>query len=210
MLRLIEKPADPPSDLALVGVYLFNRKVFDAVEAIEPSARGELEITDAIQWLVDEGCSVLPHVIVGWWKDTGKLEDMLEANRIMLDGMDGEMLGEVDDVHRDPWSRSGRRGRPRSRTRSCGDPAIIGEGCEIVDAYIGPYTAVHDGCKVLGSEIEHSIMLQGSRIEHVGSRVSRQSARSERGRAQGGACHRCLPRDARRQLRSRDHLVSPS
>ena len=139
--------------------------------AIEPSARGELEITDAIQWLVDEGCSVLPHVITGWWKDTGKLEDMLEANRIMLDGMEGDVLGEVDgstEIH-----GRVRVGKGTTLTNSIvRGPAIIGEGCEIADAYIGPYTAVHDGCKVLGSEVEHSIMLQGSRIENVGSRVS--------------------------------------
>ena len=169
--RLVEKPADPPSDLALVGVYLFNARVFDAVKAIKPSARGELEITDAIQWLVDNGCDVLPHVIGGWWKDTGKLEDMLEANRIMLDTIESDLLGEYDEdseIH--GRVRLGKGSRlVNSIVRG---PAVIGESCEIVDAYIGPYTSVGDGCKVLGSEIEHSIMLAGSRIENCGSRLA--------------------------------------
>ncbi len=127
--RLIEKPADPPSDLALVGVYLFSNSVFEAVNAIEPSARGELEITDAIQWLVDNGRAVRPHIIGGWWKDTGKLEDMLEANRIMLDTIATEMLGETDE-------KSEIHGRVRVGEGSrivnsiVRGPAVIGESCE--------------------------------------------------------------------------------
>lgn len=169
--RLIEKPADPPSDLALVGVYLFNDCVFDAVKAIKPSARGELEITDAIQWLLESSCTVRPHIIGGWWKDTGKLEDMLEANRIMLDLIKTEILAVIDEdseVH----------GRVRMgegttlRNSIVRGPAVIGESCEITDAYIGPYTAIHDGCAVIGSEIEHSIMLPGARVEHAGVRLA--------------------------------------
>lgn len=169
--RLIEKPADPPSDLALVGVYLFDAKVFEAVNAIEPSARGELEITDAIQWLVDSGCRVHPHVISGWWKDTGKLEDMLEANRIMLDTIETEILGDCDEACRI-------HGRVRigegtlMQNSTVRGPAVIGEGCEIVDSYIGPYTSVHDGCKIIGSEVEHSIMLPGARVENAGGRLA--------------------------------------
>jgi glucose-1-phosphate thymidylyltransferase len=171
VVRLIEKPENPPSDLALVGVYLFDGGIFDAVNAIEPSARGELEITDAIQWLIDHGHTVRPHVIDGWWKDTGRLEDMLEANRIMLDALAPEQrseLGEGAVLH-------GRVGVGEGTTIANSvvrGPAIIGEGCEIRDAYIGPYTSVGDGCKVLGSEIEHSILLTGSRIENVGSRLA--------------------------------------
>lgn len=169
--RLIEKPADPPSDLALVGVYLFSNSVFEAVNSIEPSARGELEITDAIQWLVDNGRGVRPHIIGGWWKDTGKLSDMLEANRIMLDTIVTEMLGETDEA-----SEIHGRVRVGEGTRIENSivrgPAVIGESCEVVDAYIGPYTSVGDGCKVLGSEIEHSIMLAGSRVENCGSRLA--------------------------------------
>ncbi|PKQ29584.1 MAG: glucose-1-phosphate thymidylyltransferase [Actinobacteria bacterium HGW-Actinobacteria-10] len=171
IVRLIEKPDDPPSDLALVGVYLFNSRVFQAVNTIEPSARGELEITDAIQWLVDQGHSVLPHVIDGWWKDTGKLEDMLEANRIMLDAMkplQASSPGEGAAIH-------GRVGIGEATTiinSVVRGPAIIGDGCEVRDAYIGPYTSVGDGCKVLGSEVEHSIMLRDSRIEGLRARMA--------------------------------------
>lgn len=169
--RLVEKPEDPPSDMALVGVYLFNATVFEAVNAIEPSARGELEITDAIQWLVDQGRTVSPHVISGWWKDTGRLEDMLEANRIMLDLIETEVLGEVDD-------RSGVHGRVRigAGTRLTNSmvrgPAVIGEGCELVDAYVGPYSSVGDGCAILNTEIEHSIMLHDSKLEGCGARLA--------------------------------------
>jgi glucose-1-phosphate thymidylyltransferase len=170
IIRLIEKPTDPPSDLALVGVYLFDASVFEAVNAIQPSPRGELEITDAIQWLVDNGRTVRPHVIGGWWKDTGKLDDMLEANRIMLDTLDGEVLGEVDE-------KSAIHGRVRIGAGSLvvnstvRGPAVIGADCEIRDAYIGPYTSVNDGCAVIAAEIEHSILLPGARVVSVPLRV---------------------------------------
>ncbi|HSK48157.1 MAG TPA: glucose-1-phosphate thymidylyltransferase [Coriobacteriia bacterium] len=171
VVRLTEKPDVPPSDLALVGVYLFDSQVFEAVNAIEPSARGELEITDAIQWLVDTGRNVRPHIVDGWWKDTGKLDDMLEANRIMLDAMQPECLSEpAEDA-----ALHGRVGVGRdclivnSVVRG---PAIIGEGCEIRDSYIGPYTSVGDGCVVRGSEVEHSILLHGSRVEDIHTRLA--------------------------------------
>lgn len=169
--RLVEKPADPPSDLALVGVYLFNHRVFEAVNAIEPSARGELEITDAIQWLVDSGANVRPHVIGGWWKDTGKLSDMLEANRIMLDKIESEVLGN-DDADSQIHGRVRLGEGSRLVNSVVRGPAIIGESCDVIDAYIGPYTSVGDGCKVIGSEIEHSIMLAGSRVENCGIRIA--------------------------------------
>jgi glucose-1-phosphate thymidylyltransferase len=171
VVRLVEKPDDPPSDLALVGVYLFSNSIFEAVNAIEPSPRGELEITDAIQWLVDNGRTVRPHVIGGWWKDTGKLEDMLEANRIMLDVIETDVRGDTDggcQLH----------GRVRVgegsvlRNSTVRGPVAIGEGCEITDAYIGPYTSVGDGCKIIGSEVEHSILLRDARLEGVGPRVA--------------------------------------
>lgn len=165
--RLIEKPMDPPSDLALVGVYLFDSGIFEAVNSIEPSARGELEITDAIQWLVDHGRTVRPHVIEGWWKDTGKLSDILEANRIMLDQIETVVLGEVDD----PDSLHGRvhiaKGA-RVVNSTVRGPVAIGEGAVIENAFIGPYTSVGDGCVVRGSEVEHSILLHHSVLEDVG------------------------------------------
>jgi glucose-1-phosphate thymidylyltransferase len=171
ILRLVEKPVEPPSDLALVGVYLFDKQIFEAVNAIEPSARGELEITDAIQWLIDHGRVVRPHIIDGWWKDTGRLDDMLEANRILLDALVPQKFSEPGDngvLH-------GRVGVGVGSTivnSVVRGPAIIGDGCEIRDAYIGPYTSVGDGCKVLGSEVEHSILLADSRVEQIGSRLA--------------------------------------
>lgn len=171
VVRLIEKPSEPKSDLALVGVYLFGSRVFDAVAAITPSARGELEITDAIQWLIDNDYGVRPHVIGGWWKDTGRLDDMLEANRFVLDTIDAEMLGEADDDSQvDGRVRIGAGTKLVSSTVR--GPVVIGEGCEIVDAYIGPFTSIADGCVVVGSEVEHSILLMGARIENTGGRVT--------------------------------------
>ena len=169
VVRLIEKPKVPPSNLALVGVYMFDSAIFDAVKAIRPSARGELEITDAIQWLIDHGRLVRPHVIEGWWKDTGRLEDMLEANRIILDTVsprtdgvveDSEILGKVVVEAGARISHSTVRG-----------PAIIGKGAVIENAYIGPFTSIGDGVTIRASEVEHSIVLEGSTVTDVGGRI---------------------------------------
>jgi glucose-1-phosphate thymidylyltransferase len=170
VVRLEEKPANPRSDLALVGVYLFGPTIFQAVDAIRPSGRGELEITDAIQRLITDGRRVRSHVIRGWWKDTGKVEDMLEGNRMMLGSLETSLLGRVDD-------RSAIEGRvalgpgsvvERSRLRG---PLIVGANARIVDSYVGPFTAIGDGVEVLHSEIEHSIVLERSRIENVPQRI---------------------------------------
>jgi glucose-1-phosphate thymidylyltransferase len=169
--RLVEKPKEPNSDLALVGVYLFDREVFKAVNAIQPSARGELEITDAIQWLVDNGYTVRPHVITGWWKDTGKLEDMLEANRIMLDMIETEVVGSCDQASQLHGRVKVGEGTTLVNSVVRG-PAVIGADCEIRDAYIGPYSSIHDGCAVIGSEVEHSILLPGARVENIGRRLA--------------------------------------
>jgi glucose-1-phosphate thymidylyltransferase len=169
VVRLVEKPVTPPSNLALVGVYMFGPPILEAVRAIKPSARGELEITDAIQWLIDHGYVVRPHVIEGWWKDTGRLEDMLEANRIILDTLqsrtdglviDSEILGKVVIDAGARIARSTVRG-----------PAIIGKGAVIEDAYIGPFTSVGDGVVVRASEVEHSILLEGASVSDVGGRI---------------------------------------
>ncbi len=168
---LVEKPEEPRSDLALVGVYLFDDSVFEAVGAIEPSARGELEITDAIQWLVDNGKRVDPHIIEGWWKDTGKLDDMLEANRIILDTLSPEISGDVDaesEIHGRVSIGQGTSVR-KSVIRG---PSVIGERCEIVDTYIGPYTSVGDCCEVTGSELEHAILMREARVLNVGRRIA--------------------------------------
>ena len=159
----------PESDLALVGVYMFNPSVFEAARAIEPSARGELEITDAIQWLVDSGRGVDPHVVHGWWKDTGQVQDMLEANRLILDDLDERDEGEQID------SRTEGRvaiepGAELTRSTVRG-PAIIGAGSQITDAYIGPYTAIGEGVVIEGAELEHSIVLAGSEIRDLDYRI---------------------------------------
>jgi glucose-1-phosphate thymidylyltransferase len=167
--RLIEKPAQPPSDLALVGVYMFTARIHSAARAIRPSARGELEITDAIQAIVDGGGRVEPHIVKGWWKDTGRLEDLLEANRLVLDALDHSLAGELIDstiegrVQVAPGARL-------QRTRVRG-PAIIGAGAQISDCYIGPYTAIGEGCTLARAEVEHSILLAGSSIADLQGRI---------------------------------------
>jgi glucose-1-phosphate thymidylyltransferase len=169
VVRLVEKPKQPPSNLGLVGVYMFDSTVFKAVKAIKPSARGELEITDAIQWLIDEGYLVRPHVIEGWWKDTGKLEDMLEANRIILDTLLPRTEGTVEDseivgrVVIEPGARV-----VRSTVRG---PAIIGRDAVIEGAYVGPFTSIGDRVVLRSSEVEHSILLEGASVTDVGGRI---------------------------------------
>ncbi len=169
VVRLVEKPAQPATDLALVGVYMFTAGIHDAARAIEPSARGELEITDAIQYLVDEGRRVEPHIVRGWWKDTGRLEDMLEANRLVLDRIEPRVEGELLDSQCD-----GRvvveRGARLERTTVRG-PAIIGAGARITDAYIGPYTSIGEDCVISDAEVEHSILLAGSQVTNLEGRM---------------------------------------
>jgi len=171
VVNLVEKPKEPKTDLALVGVYMFDSNIFTAVNAIQPSARGELEITDAIQYLIDHGFQVKSHIIKGWWKDTGKLEDMLEANRIILDTLDGKIEGAIDNtsqVHGRVIIGPGTE-IVRSEVRG---PSIIGENCRIEDSYVGPYTAIHNGVRILHSEVEHSIILENSAILEIGTRIS--------------------------------------
>lgn len=167
--QLIEKPREPRSDLALVGVYLFTSAVFDSVKAIEPSGRGELEITDAIQHMVDRGLHVEPHVVTGWWKDTGKLKDMLEANRLVLSTISADIQGDLRDSTVEGPVIIG----PGSRLQRCTvrGPVVIGDGCHLSDAYIGPYTSLSDGVVVEHAELEHSIVLENSRIAHLDTRM---------------------------------------
>jgi glucose-1-phosphate thymidylyltransferase len=166
VVRLVEKPSRPRSDLALVGVYLFSPLVHQAIDRIQPSARGELEITDAIQRLIDDGRCVVPHVIEGWWKDTGRLADMLEANRIILDSLSPRVDGEIGDNVQLEGKVVVEKG---AKLRDCvvRGPAIIGENTIVEDAYIGPFTSIYYGCIVRRAEIEHSIVLENSRIEDV-------------------------------------------
>jgi glucose-1-phosphate thymidylyltransferase len=169
VVALAEKPPEPKTNLALVGVYMFMPLIHDAARAIEPSGRGELEITDAIQHLVDTDRRVEPHIVQGWWKDTGRLDDMLEANRLILDTMESRVDGELveSQVEGRVVIEAGAR-LERSTVRG---PAIIGAGAHLVDCYIGPYTAVGEGCEIEGAEVEHSILLAGSSVRHLDGRM---------------------------------------
>jgi glucose-1-phosphate thymidylyltransferase len=160
--RLVEKPAEPRTDLALVGVYMFSPRVHAAAKAIKPSARGELEITDAIQRLVDEGHRVEPHIVKGWWKDTGRLEDMLAANRLVLDTIQTRLEGEL--IESQIEGRVVIEAGARLERSSVRGPAIIGAGARLTDCYVGPYTAIGENCEISGAEVEHSILLAGSSV----------------------------------------------
>jgi glucose-1-phosphate thymidylyltransferase len=170
IVRLVEKPKDPPSNLALVGVYLFQPAIFDAARALKPSWRGELEITEAIQGLIDDGHRVQSEVVRGWWKDTGQLADMLEANRLVLEEIDTELEGEIDEESRVEGRVVLEAGASLTRSVVRG-PAVIGAGACIEDAYIGPYTSIGDGVRVCRSEVEHSIVLADSVVEDLGTRM---------------------------------------
>lgn len=170
VVRLEEKPAAPKSDLALVGVYLFDTSVFEAVNGIEPSRRGELEITDAIQYLIDHNRKVRSHIIRGWWKDTGKLEDLLEANRIVLSGLERRIEGEVDARSRVEGQVVIERGVTVENSVLRG-PLIVGSGTQIRSSYVGPFTSVAGNCRIVDSEIEHSIVLEDSQISGIDSRI---------------------------------------
>lgn len=163
VLHLVEKPEVPPSDLALVGVYLFDHHVIEAVESIEPSDRGELEITDAIQWLIDHGHRVRHEVLDGWWIDTGKKDPLLECNRLVLDRLGSAVHGEVD-VHSHLDGRVVVEKGAQIINSTIRGPAIIGERTRVVNSYIGPYTSVSSDCEVRDAELEHSVVLEESRI----------------------------------------------
>jgi glucose-1-phosphate thymidylyltransferase len=166
VVRLVEKPADPPSDLALVGVYLFDSRIHAAVRAIEPSARGELEITDAIQWLIDQGEPVRHTVLEGWWLDTGKKDPLLESNRRILESITRDLAGHVDDESILTGEVVVGHGAHVVRSRIEG-PVVVGEGTRIVDSTIGPFTSIAAACEIRESAIGHSVVLEGSHIVGV-------------------------------------------
>jgi glucose-1-phosphate thymidylyltransferase len=169
VVNLEEKPKQPKSDLALVGVYMFTSAILDAAKAIDPSPRGELEITDAIQYLIDQGKRVEPHVVTGWWKDTGKVEDMLEANRLILDVIEPVMDGELIDS--DIEGRVVVQAGARIINSHVRGPAVIGRDAVIENSYVGPYSSISTGCVVRRAEIEHSILLERVHIEDLDARV---------------------------------------
>jgi glucose-1-phosphate thymidylyltransferase len=166
VVRLVEKPKEHISDLALVGVYLFDDSIVEAAETLEPSWRGEYEITEAIQWLIDRGRTVRAEMVSGWWKDTGKPEDLLEANRIMLGVQRSRTDGEVDDASSLEGNVVVAAGAKVVRSRIHG-PSFVGEGSLVEDSEIGPSTSIGEGCTVVGSVVEDSIVLQGCTIRDV-------------------------------------------
>jgi glucose-1-phosphate thymidylyltransferase len=170
VVRLVEKPKEYIGDLALVGVYMFGPQVFESVNRITPSFRNELEITDAIQDLIDRNLTVRPHIVDGWWKDTGKLEDMLEANRLILDTLEPRVEGTIDAESRIEGKVVIEPGAVVERSVIRG-PAIIGRNARIVHAYVGPFTSIMNDVEIQDSEIEHSIVLEGSCVRDLANRV---------------------------------------
>jgi len=166
VLHLVEKPENPPSDLALVGVYLFDSHIHEAVRAISPSPRGELEITDAIQWLLDHGHRVRHEVLRGWWIDTGKKDPLLRCNRLMLETMEPRSDGRVDERSRVEGRVVIEEGAVVVNSTVRG-PAIIGCRTRLIDTYVGPFTSIAADCEIISSEIEHSVVLEQSRIVGV-------------------------------------------
>ncbi|MEW6509379.1 MAG: glucose-1-phosphate thymidylyltransferase [Bacteroidota bacterium] len=170
IVRVEEKPRHPKSSFAVAGIYLYDKHIFEAVRAIRPSARGELEISDAHQYLIDHGLKIGYAEITGWWKDTGKPTDLLEANRLVLDNIGPALRGEVDAKS----SVSGKvvvESGARIVNSVIRGPAIIGEGCVIEDSYIGPFSSVGNNTIVKGSEVEYSIVLRDCKIQNVGIRL---------------------------------------
>jgi len=166
VVRLVEKPKDPPSDLALVGVYLFTHAILDAARRIQPSSRGELEITDAIQDLIDEGLQVRASIVRGWWLDTGKKDDLLDANRIVLGDITARIDGTVDDASQVAGQVVVEAGAELVNTVVRG-PAIIGAGTRLVDCYIGPFTSIASQCLIERTEIEYSVVLERCRVSDI-------------------------------------------
>jgi glucose-1-phosphate thymidylyltransferase len=170
IVQLIEKPKDPPSDLALVGIYMFDHHIFEAVNAIRPSWRGELEITDAIQWLVSAGYNVHPYIHRGWWIDTGKPRDMLEANSFVLEELEPKIEGYIDRSSEVDSRVTLEKGSEVINSVIRG-PAIIGKNTRIVNSYIGPFTSIHHDCLVENAEISRSIVLENSQIRNINRRI---------------------------------------
>jgi len=171
VLQLVEKPKNPPSNLALVGIYLFSTTIHHAISCIQPSARGELEITDAIQFLIDEQKKVEACQLTGWWLDTGKKDDLLEANRVILDTcLNSAIQGDVDD-------QSQVIGRvqigPGTRVVNCTirGPVTIGSDCHLENCFIGPYSSVADRVTLIEADLEHSVILQGANVSGIHQRI---------------------------------------
>jgi glucose-1-phosphate thymidylyltransferase len=170
IIRLVEKPKEPPSDLALVGIYMFDNNIMRAVNEIAPSSRGELEITDAIQWLVTNGYKVRPYIHRGWWIDTGRPDDMLEANDYALEELEHVVDGYVDRDSSVDKRVTIEKGAEVINSIVRG-PSIIGRGSRIINSYIGPFTSIYHNVTIENSEIEHSMVLENSVVRDIQGRI---------------------------------------
>jgi glucose-1-phosphate thymidylyltransferase len=170
IVKLVEKPKETLSNFTLVGIYGLTPIIFEAIDKIKPSWRNQLEITDALQWLIDNGYRVDYRMVEGWWKDTGKPEDILEANRLVLDELRPENKGKIENSVVKGRVGLGRNSVVKDNSVVEG-PAIIGEGCTISNAYIGPFTSIGNCCEIIGTEIENSIVMEGTKIVNAGKIV---------------------------------------
>jgi len=171
VLKLVEKPKIPPSNLALVGIYLFDTTIHQAIAQIQPSARGELEITDAIQHLIDQDRRVEARQIQGWWLDTGKKDDLLEANRVILDTcLVGETRGEVDDTSQIIGRVSIGAGSTIKNSTIRG-PVAIGDNCHLENCFIGPYSSLGNQVTLINVDLEHSVLLEGAKVINIHQRI---------------------------------------
>ncbi len=171
IVKLEEKPLKPMTDLALIGVYFFDSTIHTAIDAIKPSARGELEITDAIQWLLENQYEVDAEIIEGWWKDTGKPEDILEANRLVLEDIERD-LGDAKIDHKSKiFGRVKLAQGVEIINSTIMGPVIIGERARIVNSFIGPFTSLSDKVKIENSEIEYSVVMANTNIKQVRYRM---------------------------------------
>ncbi|MDH2427219.1 glucose-1-phosphate thymidylyltransferase [Sphaerisporangium sp. TRM90804] len=181
IIGLVEKPARPKSDLAVVGLYLFGPAIHTAVRSIQPSRRGELEITDAVQWLIERGGAVRSHLLRGYWKDTGRVDDVLECNRAFLEGIAPAMLGKVDADTEVIGRVSIGRDVTVQGSRLVG-PLIIGDGSTVVDSHVGPFTSIGAGCHIEGASMDYSILMESVTVRGIrglhGSVIGRQSTLS--------------------------------
>jgi glucose-1-phosphate thymidylyltransferase len=170
IVKLVEKPRETLSNLTLVGVYGLTPVIFEAINNIKPSWRNQLEITDALQWLVENGHTVEYKMVEGWWKDTGRPEDILEANHLVLDELKPESKGKVENSVIKGRVSIGKNSTVKDNSVIEG-PAIVGENCAISNAYIGPYTSIGNGCQITSTEIENSIVMEGTKIADAGKIV---------------------------------------
>ena len=170
VLELVEKPKNPPSNLALVGIYFFSKTIHDAIAKIKPSPRGELEITDAIQQLINDQNPVQACNLEGWWLDTGKKDDLLSANQIILDTISSPLNIEVEENSKIIGRVKIGQGTKVINSTIRG-PVVIGENCHIENCFIGPYSSISDRVHLRDTDIEHSVILEGAKIEGIKERI---------------------------------------